>query len=252
MLRPRRPWPSRNTRPFSMACHPRCSSASRRNGARPSATRFSARDGSIAGDLRSPASRSAMSRCWSNRRAATISTRNRPITTRRWCRRIRTSRPMRGSPTASAPTRSSTSASTTPWSGCPGRVAPLAAEILERARAAGIDRDCGIATGEDLPRALQKLDGFLCELKELQIRDGLHVFGESPAGARREALLLAFARARRGAGAEAESLLRALAADLPLGADPLMLDLAEPWLGPRPQALAQQTPPPPPPPLPGR
>ncbi len=127
--------------------------------------------------------------------------------------------------------------------GDPRRVAPLAAEILERARAAGIDRDCGIAAGEDLPRALQKLDGFLCELKELQIRDGLHVFGESPVGERLDGLLLAFARARRGAGAEAESLLRALAADLALGADPLMLELAEQWVGPRPEALIQEPPP---------
>jgi cobaltochelatase CobN len=121
--------------------------------------------------------------------------------------------------------------------GDPRRVAPLAAEILERARAAGIDRDCGIATDEELPRALQKLDGFLCELKELQIRDGLHVFGESPEGERFAALLLAFARARRGGGAEAESLLRALAADLGLGADPLMLELSEPWVGPKPHIL---------------
>ncbi len=45
------------------------------------------------------------------------------------------------------------------------------------------------------------------------------------------------------AGAEAESLLRALAADLALGADPLMLELAEPWTGPRPEALAQEPPP---------
>jgi cobaltochelatase CobN len=117
------------------------------------------------------------------------------------------------------------------------RVAPLAAEILERARAAGIDRDCGIAAFEELPRALQKLDGFLCELKELQIRDGLHVLGESPRGDRLDGLLLAIARSRRGTGEEAESLLRALAADLALGADPLMLDLAEPWLGPRPRIL---------------
>jgi len=127
--------------------------------------------------------------------------------------------------------------------GDPRRVAPLAAEILERARAAGIDRDCGIADGEDRARALQKLDGFLCELKELQIRDGLHVFGQSPAGERLDGLLLAFARARRGGGSEAESLLRALAADLELGADPLMLDLAKPWTGPRPTVLAQQPPP---------
>ena len=126
--------------------------------------------------------------------------------------------------------------------GDPRRVAPLAAEILERARAAGIDRDCGIAEDEDRALALQKLDGFLCELKELQIRDGLHVIGESPTGERLDALLLAFTRTRRGSDTEAESLLRALAADLALGCDPLMLDLAEPWTGPRPAALADGAP----------
>jgi cobaltochelatase CobN len=135
--------------------------------------------------------------------------------------------------------------------GDPRRVMPLAAEILERARAAGIDRDCGIAAGEDAAPALQKLDGFLCELKELQIRDGLHVFGASPAGERLDGLLLAFARPRRGSGGEAESLLRALAADLNLGADPLMLDLAEPWEGPRPEALSEVTSPPQPSPASG-
>ena len=36
--------------------------------------------------------------------------------------------------------------------------------------------------------ALRKLDGFLCELKELQIRDGLHVFGRSPEGERLHSL----------------------------------------------------------------
>jgi len=122
--------------------------------------------------------------------------------------------------------------------GDPRRIAPLAAEILERARAAGLDRDCGIAAGEELPAALKKLDGFLCELKDLQIRDGLHVFGESPTGERLDELLLAFARARRGVGDEHESLLRALAADLALGADPLALDFAEPWTGPKPEVLA--------------
>jgi cobaltochelatase CobN len=127
--------------------------------------------------------------------------------------------------------------------GDPRRVAPLAADILATARAAGIDRDCGIAEGEAEPQALRKLDGFLCELKDLQIRDGLHVLGESPEGERLEQLLLAFARARRGTGGKDESLLRALAADLNLGADPLALDLAEPWTGPRPDVLSQEPPP---------
>ena len=121
--------------------------------------------------------------------------------------------------------------------GDPRRLAPLAAAILERASALGIDRDCGIASGEALPEALRKLDGFLCELKELQIRDGLHVLGESPDGGRLNGLLVAIARARRGAGDEDESLVRALAADLGLGTDPLLLDPAEPWTGPRPEIL---------------
>jgi len=121
--------------------------------------------------------------------------------------------------------------------GDPRRLAPLAADILERARAAGIDRDCGIAPGDERVDALRKLDGFLCELKELQIRDGLHVFGASPDGGLLDSLLLAIARARRGGRPEDESLLRALAADLGLGIDPLSADLAAPWTGPRPAAL---------------
>ncbi|HEV2301454.1 MAG TPA: cobaltochelatase subunit CobN [Stellaceae bacterium] len=98
----------------------------------------------------------------------------------------------------------------------PRRVEPLAAAIIERARTAGIDRDCGIADGEDREAALSKLDGFLCELKELQIRDGLHVFGTSPDGARLDALLVAIARAERGTRPQDASLTRALAEDLGL------------------------------------
>ena len=118
------------------------------------------------------------------------------------------------------------------------RVGVLGAAILDRARSAGLDGDCGIAAGDDPATALRKLDGLLCEIKELQIRDGLHVFGRSPAGERLDALLVAFARAGRGAAPEDASLLRALAADLDLGEDPLALDLAEPWRGPRPAVLA--------------
>ena len=120
--------------------------------------------------------------------------------------------------------------------GDPRRVAPLAADILERARAVGIDRDCGILDGEEQGDALKKLDAFLCELKDLQIRDCLHVFGESPARERLDHLLLAIARARRGSAGEDESLIRALAADLGLG-DPLAFDPADPWTGPKPDIL---------------
>jgi cobaltochelatase CobN len=117
------------------------------------------------------------------------------------------------------------------------RLAVLASAILEQARAGGLDGDCGIAAGEEPGAALRKLDGFLCELKEMQIRDGLHIFGHSPKGERLHSLLVAFARPGRGAAPEDASLLRALADDFGLGQDPLALDLAEPWAGPRPAIL---------------
>ena len=124
--------------------------------------------------------------------------------------------------------------------GDPRRVAPLAAEILERARAAGIDRDCGIAQGDERAEALRKLDGFLCELKELQIRDGLHVFGASPAGELLDALLLAIARpgarsraTRRIAAARAGRRSRARRRPA------RCWSLAEPWTGRAPRGARQ-------------
>jgi cobaltochelatase CobN len=118
------------------------------------------------------------------------------------------------------------------------RVAVLASAVLERARAAGLDGDCGITANDDPTAALHKLDNFLCELKEMQIRDGLHIFGRSPDGEQLNSLLLAFARPGRGTSPKDASLLRALAADLDLGEDPLAMEPGEPWTGPRPAALA--------------
>ncbi len=118
------------------------------------------------------------------------------------------------------------------------RLQPLAAEILELLRVTGLDRDCGIAAADAESAALGKLDAYLCELKEMQIRDGLHVFGRAPKGDQLVDLLVALARLPRGAAPAQASLLRALAEDLRLGFDPLGADLGAPWPGPRPKALA--------------
>jgi cobalamin biosynthesis Mg chelatase CobN len=64
----------------------------------------------------------------------------------------------------------------------PRRCRLLRDQILELAAASGLDKDCGITADEAADSALGKLDGHLCDLKELQIRDGLHVFGRSPTG----------------------------------------------------------------------
>ncbi|HZB91207.1 MAG TPA: cobaltochelatase subunit CobN, partial [Stellaceae bacterium] len=122
--------------------------------------------------------------------------------------------------------------------GDPRRLALLSRQILELLRATGLDRDCGIATGDADRAALVKLDAYLCELKEMQIRDGLHVFGRAPAGDQLTDLLVALARPPRGALPEQQSLIRALAVDLDLAFDPLAAALAEPWTGRRPAALA--------------
>ncbi|MFZ5792463.1 MAG: cobaltochelatase subunit CobN, partial [Pseudomonadota bacterium] len=122
----------------------------------------------------------------------------------------------------------------------PRRCKLLRDQILDLARGLGLDKDCGIASNEGADSALVKLDSHLCEIKELQIRDGLHVFGAGPQGLQRDELLVALARLprRRGEGTD-QSILRALALDLGLGEgfDPLDPDWTKPWTGARPDAL---------------
>jgi cobaltochelatase CobN len=121
----------------------------------------------------------------------------------------------------------------------PRRIAPLAQQVLDLARASGFDRDCGISPSDTPASALAKLDTFLCEIKEMQIRDGLHEFGLSPQGDLRTGLLTALLRSPRGAAAQDASILRAIAGDLGLdGFDPLGSDLGAPWRGAKPASLA--------------
>ncbi len=123
----------------------------------------------------------------------------------------------------------------------PRRLKVLTEEILSLCRVTGLDVDCGIDANESPEAALGKLDNYLCELKELQIRDGLHVFGQAPTGDQRRDLLVALVRVPRGAGAGGDaSLLRALANDLALAFDPLDARLNEPWTGPRPCVLTDR------------
>ena len=110
----------------------------------------------------------------------------------------------------------------------------LEREIVATATAAGLDRDLGLERVEP-GETLQALDAYLCELKEMQIRDGLHVLGASPVGASRGDTLVAIARAPRSGGRPGDaSLHRAIAADLGLaGFDPLDCDLGAVWDGPQ-------------------
>ena len=59
-------------------------------------------------------------------------------------------------------------------------------------------------SGEDEDSDLAKLDAYLCELKEAQIRDGLHVFGQSPTGDLERDLGIALGPCAAWAGMRAE------------------------------------------------
>ncbi|TDT73910.1 cobaltochelatase CobN subunit [Litoreibacter halocynthiae] len=118
----------------------------------------------------------------------------------------------------------------------PRRIEHLRREILSMTSATGLAEDVGLSGDEETD--LAKLDAYLCELKEAQIRDGLHIFGVSPEGVQARDLTIALTRVARGDGTGADaSLIRALADDLKLGFDPLSADLAQPWSGPRPDIL---------------
>ncbi|MGJ3246564.1 MAG: cobaltochelatase subunit CobN [Elainellaceae cyanobacterium] len=80
-------------------------------------------------------------------------------------------------------------------------------------------------SSSNFTQLLTLADGYLCELKEAQIRDGLHILGQCPSGRQLRDLIVAIARhpgnGRRG-------LTCAIADDWHLGINPLTDDLAQP------------------------
>jgi cobaltochelatase CobN len=123
----------------------------------------------------------------------------------------------------------------------PKRANVLAEDILSLARAQRLDADVNLTRDTPTNEALRALDAHLCDLKEMQIRDGLHIFGRVPDDTKRNDLIVSIARLPRSdLKAQDASLHRALALDLGLGEfDPLTRDLAADFEEPRPAVLAK-------------
>ncbi|MGB3613031.1 MAG: cobaltochelatase subunit CobN [Elainellaceae cyanobacterium] len=85
-------------------------------------------------------------------------------------------------------------------------------------------------SGIDIDAFIAKADGYLCELKEAQIRDGLHIFGQPPQDTQRRDLAVAIARhpAVLQHSKGRVGLTRAIAADWAIDLDPLTADLGQP------------------------
>ncbi|MDY6806041.1 MAG: cobaltochelatase subunit CobN, partial [Cyanobacteriota bacterium] len=108
----------------------------------------------------------------------------------------------------------------------PSRLPVIRDRLLELIQAENLDKDLSFSTPKtpEIADFITNADGYLCELKEAQIRDGLHIFGQCPQGRQLRDLIIAIAR---HPSSDRLGLTRALAADLDLEIDPLTADLSE-------------------------
>ena len=82
----------------------------------------------------------------------------------------------------------------------PPKLPAIRQQIWTLIRAAKMDHDLGWAERPDEEQfddMLLHVDGWLCEIKDVQIRDGLHILGQAPTGEAQLDLVLAMLRARQ-------------------------------------------------------
>ncbi|HIK51619.1 MAG TPA: cobaltochelatase subunit CobN, partial [Oscillatoriales cyanobacterium M59_W2019_021] len=114
----------------------------------------------------------------------------------------------------------------------PTRLPDIRDRILDLIITENLHRDLGISDenlqetksrkkGKGNLEILDSIDGYLCELKEAQIRDGLHIFGQCPQGRQLRDLIVAIARSP---GSNRMGLTRAIARDWGLDFDPLTVE----------------------------
>ncbi len=88
----------------------------------------------------------------------------------------------------------------------PAKLPAIRAQIWTLIQAAKLDHDLGVDErphDAEFDDFLLHIDGWLCEVKDAQIRDGLHILGEAPTGEARVNLVLAMLRAQQMWGGKA-------------------------------------------------
>ena len=91
----------------------------------------------------------------------------------------------------------------------PAKLPAIRGEIWQLMHAAEMHRDLGLderPDDEEFDDFILHVDGWLCEIKDAQIRDGLHVLGQAPAGEARVNLVLAILRAAQVFGGESRAV----------------------------------------------
>lgn len=106
----------------------------------------------------------------------------------------------------------------------PARRDRLMADIRAEARASGVEADLGLPEEASMAEAITRLDRFVCDIKESQYGDGLHVLGRGACGAaEREGLSQALS-GRRVAAGPSGSPARGRADVLPTGRNLFAVD----------------------------
>ena len=92
----------------------------------------------------------------------------------------------------------------------PPKLPGLAARIWDAIERANLQSDLGVSERpDDLGALVGHIDGYLCEVKDIQVKDGLHVLGEPPIDAQLRGLVSAVLRLGSG---EVPGLRRAVGA----------------------------------------
>ena len=117
----------------------------------------------------------------------------------------------------------------------PAKLPLLEGQIWDMVRQADLDRDLGVdEQPEDFGEFILHIDGYLCELKDAQIKDGLHTLGEVPKDEQMIGLLSSLTRLDTG---EIPSLRRSLAEAMGLDYTSLLDEPALPAVDPVPTPL---------------
>ncbi|ROS04884.1 cobaltochelatase CobN subunit [Sinobacterium caligoides] len=117
----------------------------------------------------------------------------------------------------------------------------LREKILAEVKQANLLGELSVSNTADDEQVFNSLDTYLCEIKEAQIRHGLHVLGRLPYEEKLLNTVVALLRLPRGLAVAERGILHVIAEDLALTVDgenfnPLAAN-TEPWLGVRPTIL---------------
>ena len=106
----------------------------------------------------------------------------------------------------------------------PARRQRLVAAIRDEARSAGVEQDLGLSAAAAPAEAIPRIDRFVCDLKESQFGDGLHIFGRGLCGTEERAAVITALSGRRVVPGPAGSPYRGRSDVLPTGRNLFAVD----------------------------